>query len=242
MNNIKSDIAPFLQNGGIDYYGVADLGPAKDFIAEQGGTELSEFPKAITIGIVLLDDLVNRLEQTESYTVKVDYRHHAYDVINTRMDWTTSVISSFLQKEGFRAHPIPASKIVDYPSFSGSFSHKLPAHLAGLGWIGKNCMLITPEHGPRVRWSTVLTDAPLEPTGEPMEQRCGSCMQCVNICPAGAYTGRNFTPEEPREARYDVGLCNDFFDVIKAKDWPPVCGLCLYACPHGRKKKRHSRA
>ncbi len=37
--------------------------------------------------------------------------------------------------------------------------------MAGLGRIGKSCLLITPEAGPRVHWATVLTDAPMQVTG-----------------------------------------------------------------------------
>ena len=85
----------------------------------------------------------------------------------------------------------------------GFFSHKLAAHLAGLGWIGKSCLLVTLEVGPRVRWASVLTDAPLM-AGEPLEERCGECRGCVEVCPAGAFSGRSFFFDEPRAARFDV--------------------------------------
>ncbi|MCK9565162.1 MAG: hypothetical protein M0Q43_03825 [Methanothrix sp.] len=65
------------------------------------------------------------------------------------------------------------------------FSHKLAAHMAGLGWIGKSCLLITPEAGPRVRWASVLTDAPMKATGYAMAERCGECRKCVDVCPHG---------------------------------------------------------
>ena len=45
----------------------------------------------------------------------------------------------------------------------GHLSHKLVAHLAGLGRIGRSCLLLTPGAGPRVRLATVLTNAPLDP-------------------------------------------------------------------------------
>lgn len=91
------------------------------------------------------------------------------------------------------------------------FFQKLAAHLAGLGWIGKSCLLITPEHSPHVRWVTVLTDPPLLPTGTPMEQKCGACTACVDICPQHAFIGRSFCSEEPREARFDVAAWDRHF-------------------------------
>jgi epoxyqueuosine reductase QueG len=139
-----------------------------------------------------------------------------------------------LQREGYRAMPIPASKRVDDERICAVFSHKLAAHLAGLGWIGKSCLLVTPEAGPRVRWITVLTDAPLTSTGEPMATRCGSCRQCVDICPVQAFTGEPFRDHELREVRYDARKCEQYFDALKNPDKPAVCGMCLYVCPHAR--------
>jgi epoxyqueuosine reductase QueG len=115
------------------------------------------------------------------------------------------------------------------------FSHKLAAHMAGLGWIGKSCLLITPEAGPRVRWATVLTDAPLPATGSAMAERCGECQKCVEICPQAAFTGRPFREDEPREARYDARKCELYLKDLEEKTGYGVCGMCLFVCPHGRR-------
>jgi hypothetical protein len=61
-------------------------------------------------------------------------------------------------------------------------AHKLAAHLAGLGWIGKSCLLLTEQFGPRVRFVSVLTDAPLE-AGSPLDKPCGKCQVCIDACP-----------------------------------------------------------
>jgi epoxyqueuosine reductase QueG len=154
--------------------------------------------------------------------------------MNQRLDLIASSLSSVLQRDGHRAFPVPASQTVDDERICAVFSHKMAAHLAGLGWIGKSCLLITSEVGPRVRWATVLTDAPLKATGEPMEERCGSCVQCVEICPVEAFTGQPFRENEPREARYDASKCDRYFSKMEAQGEVPVCGLCLYICPQGR--------
>ena len=221
---------------GADLFGVADLASARDAVLAQGGPEIVEYPRSISIGIRLLDTIVDQLPRRSERAVAVSYRHHAYDMINQRLDLIASQLSSRIQNQGFRAYPIPASKRVNDEKTCAAFSHKLGAHLSGLGWIGKSCLLVTPEHGPRVRWATVLTDAPLTITGEPMEPRCGDCRQCVEICPAQAFSGRNFQEDEPREARYDTHKCEAYFDEIEAQypGQPSICGLCLYVCPHGR--------
>ncbi len=105
----------------------------------------------------------------------------------------------------------------------------------------KSCLLITPDHGPRVRWVSILTDAPLHPTGSPIEPQCGDCTACVDICPQHAFTGRIFYKDEPRKARFDAAACDGYFREMKKKKSVAVCGLCLYVCPYGRKSKISNR-
>lgn len=221
---------------GADFFGVANLALAQDFIFSQGGQDVASYPKAISIGIALLNPIVDQLPQRSEKAVAVSYRHHAYDVVNDRLDIITSRLSSFLQRDGYRAYPIPASKRADDERICAVFSHKLAAHLAGLGWIGKSCLLITPEAGPRVRFATVLTDAPLEPTGQSMKERCGDCRECVDICPVGAFTGRPFLENEPREARYDARRCARYHQELEKRNGVGVCGMCIYVCPFGKRK------
>jgi epoxyqueuosine reductase QueG len=221
---------------GADFYGVADLAPAHDLILWQGGERLAKYPKAISIGVALLSTIVDGLPERSDRVVAMEYRHHAYDVVNDLLDSIALRLSNCLQGQGYRALPVPASKraVVD-DRIAAAFSHKLAAHLAGLGWIGKSCLLITQQAGPRVRWTTVLTDAPLEATGQAMAERCGECRKCVEICPQAAFTGRPFREDEPREARYDAAKCERYLKELEQKTGYGVCGLCLYVCPHGRK-------
>ncbi len=219
---------------GTDFYGIADTAPARDFIFQQGGDIAGSYPRAISIGIALLNPIVDQLPRRFEMGVAVSYRHHAYDAINDRLDSIASRLGSLLQNEGYRAYPIPASKRADDERICAVFSHKLAAHLAGLGWIGKSCLLVTPEAGPRVRLATVLTDAPLKPTGHAMESRCGDCRECVDVCPVGAFTGRPFLEAEPREARYDARRCEQYHQELERKNGVGVCGMCLYICPFGK--------
>jgi epoxyqueuosine reductase len=232
LDNRVKDLA---ETWGADLIGIADLSPARDAILAQGGPVIAEYPRAVSIGIALLHTIVDQLPQRSERAVAVNYRHHSYDVINQRLDLVASRLSSVLQHMGYKALPIPAAKRIDDQRICAVFSHKLGAHLAGLGWIGKSCLLITPEMGPRVRWTTVLTDAPLEAAQGPIKDRCGACAQCVEICPVKAFTGQPFRADEPREVRYDASKCERYFARMKEQDAElAVCGLCLYVCPYGR--------
>jgi epoxyqueuosine reductase len=238
---LEDQLRNVVMNWGADYFGIADLSPARDTILEQGGIELVEYPCSISIGVALLHPIVNLLPQCSERAAAVSYRTHCYDVINARLDQITSRLGGFLQRQGYKAFPVPASKRVDDDRICAVFSHKLGAHLAGLGWIGKNCLLITPDLGPRVRWATVLTDAPLETTGGSMEERCGPCRECVDICPVKAFTGEPFRAGDPRDVRFDARKCDRYFMKMKDKDpETAVCGLCLYTCPYGKRCESRS--
>ncbi len=235
--SLTADIQELAERWGTDFFGVADLAVARDAILAQGGPMVAGYPHAISMGIELPHSIVNQLPRRAERAVAANYRSHAYGIVNQRLDLLASQVFSFVQKRGHEAMPIPASQRVSDDGLCGVFSHKLAAHLAGLGWIGKSCLLVTPKAGPRVRWTTVLTDAPLAVTGEPLEERCGDCVQCVEICPVRAFTGRAFRDDEPREARYDAAKCDRYFAKMKEKDAETaVCGLCLYVCPYGNKK------
>jgi epoxyqueuosine reductase len=231
---LYADITQLVTSAGCDFVGVADLTFAHDFIREQGGEVVASFPRAVSIGIALPGAIVDQLVNRGWRENLLNYRHHAYDVINLRLNLIASQVASLIGRAGHRVMPLPAAEGYDRERLRCIFSHKLAAHLAGLGWIGKSCLLVTPQVGPRVRWVSVLTDAPLAPTGTLQEEKCGDCRECVDICPAQAFTGQSFRHEEPREMRYDAHKCQSYFNVLEIKGEPRVCGLCLYVCPYGR--------
>jgi epoxyqueuosine reductase QueG len=234
--NLNAYVQEIAESQGTDFFGVADLSPAREAIVAQGGPMVAAFPRAISIGIILSHSVVDQLPKRGERAVAASYQHHAYDVVNQRLDSVVSRVYGALQRKGHSAFPVPASQRVDDERLCGIFSHKMAAHLAGLGWIGKSCLLVTPDTGPRVRWGTVLTDAPLAVTGERMEDGCGDCVECVEICPVGAFTGRVFQEDEPRQARYDAAKCDRYFTKMEQDDPEiAVCGLCLYVCPYGRR-------
>ncbi len=223
----------FSRNLGADYYGVADITHAGDFIFQQGKISIEQYPRAISIGILLLDTIVDDLPRRCEQSVAVNYQHN-YNIVNLQLDLIASRLARSIQKQGYLALPVPASERFDDERICAVFSHKLAANLAGLGWIGKSCLLITPENGPRVRWTTILTNAPLTPTGKPMKDQCGDCRKCVDICPVKAFTGSNFNEDESRDVRYDARKCELYLENLEKEGKLSVCGLCIYNCPFGK--------
>ncbi len=226
---------------GTDFFGIADLSPAQESIEKFWEEAATQFPRAISLGIALSHAIVDQQPNRFSSPVSMNYKHHAYDVINQRLDHTSSRLSGVLQRKGHRTLPIPSTQENTYnEELYGIFSHKMAARLSGLGWIGKCCLLVTPEVGPRVRWGTILTDAPLKVANKPMEERCGDCHECVDICPVKAFTGEPFREEDPREIRFDALKCDKYLSKLKKTSALGVCGMCLYICPNGRKKENQA--
>ena len=201
--------------------GVADLtDPEPITIVPAGGEEIAgSYPRAVSIAARLSRAV---LEGIVDHPTKLYFQH--YRTINMMLDQTALRLTTLIQAAGFDALPIPASQIVDWESQKGHVSHREVARRAGLGWIGRNNLLVTPEYGSQVRLATILTDAPLEP-GTPLERDCGDCRACVDVCPASAIR------ENP--ADFDHMACFEMLKDFQRKRYAGqyICGVCVKACP-----------
>jgi epoxyqueuosine reductase QueG len=236
VDDLQEELRDLARALNVDLFGVADLASARNFIMVQGGDHIARFPRAVSIGIRLPDAVVDELSRHEEPSAIFSYRA-LYNSANSALDMAALVIARKTQEAGFRAYPIPASQTVNPRKLESAFSHKLAAHLAGLGWIGKSCLLITPDHGPRVRLATILTDAAMKP-GNPLSDHCGDCRKCVKACPARAFTGVSFDPSQPRDARFRAHLCNDYSDRRARFLGEGLCGLCVHICPYGARRNK----
>ena len=229
--NLRDKLESLAKDTGATYFGIADLTPARQPISEQGGEFLRQFPRAVSHGFVLTDGIVDTLVHHENIGALNSYWYYVYQIVNPRIDSISLMLAQSLDRAGFQAFVVPSSQTVDRTKLIGVFPHKLAAHLAGLGWIGKSALLITPEHGPRVRWGTVLTDAPLE-TGTRMDEMCRNCDSCVKACPAHAFTGQAFDKPRPRSEIFAAEACDNYLS--KRETLHRACGICVYVCPFGR--------
>ena len=236
--DIQAELNRLADHYQLDYFGIADLNSARALVNGMSKNLLRDFRFAISLGVTLPHRIVDGLLDSGRDFARISYDIHAYQVVNDRLNQLAQVFHSFLQRKGYPSYPVPATQRYFDETISSIFSHKLAAHLSGLGWIGKSCLLVTEGDGPRVRWVSVLTDAPLKATGRARKPECGDCRECVDICPAQAFTNRLFHPDEPREMRYHAHRCRDYFDSLKKQSQIPVCGLCLAVCPHGRNRKQ----
>lgn len=115
------------------------------------------------------------------------------------------------------------------------FSFKYAAINAGLGWIGKNDVVITEKYGPRVRLSAVLINEPFTYGQKITKSNCpDSCRKCVDICPCQALYNTNWDIDTLRSDMIDYKLCNQKRSLYLEKHGRKnACGLCIAACPVG---------
>jgi epoxyqueuosine reductase QueG len=114
------------------------------------------------------------------------------------------------------------------------FNHKMAATSAGIGWVGRSGLLISPTHGPRLTLATVLTDAPLAPDAPVEASGCGECTLCRDHCPSGAITGAAWSRANPFVELVRLGVCRDHQARGRRTVGKPTCGLCITVCPYGR--------
>ncbi len=150
------------------------------------------------------------------------YLHH-YKMLNMLLDQCALRLTLAIQEEGHNALPIPASQIVDWEKQTAHLSHKMIALRAGIGWIGRNNLLVHPEFGSEIRLATVLTDALLT-TDNSAEKDCGNCRKCIEVCPVSAI--------KESHKDWDKAACLEKLKYFaKAHNVGQyICGLCVKAC------------
>jgi len=120
--------------------------------------------------------------------------------------------------------------------YGGAFL-KDSAHLAGLGVIGKNNLLVTPKFGTRVRLRGIFIEAELEPTGPIDFDPCDGCdMPCHRACPRGAFQSGTFERKLCSDENDKRDADSELIDgSIMGIDEPSIvskpCRICEFACP-----------
>jgi epoxyqueuosine reductase len=224
VDSTYEDLQQLALSMGASLFGVADLDRVR------ADTDLLDacydnFTRGISIGTRL--DAAVLAGITDGPTIEYS---REYQRVNKVLDSAAEALESSLNSEGSSALRIPASEVTDWEKLRGHLSHKLIGRYAGLGWIGRNILLVNPEFGSQVRYVTVLTDAPLD-ADRPLEADCGTCSTCVAVCPAGA------AADDP--SNFDLGACfNQVTEFNERLDKPHfICGICIKAC-RGKRLER----
>jgi epoxyqueuosine reductase QueG len=198
-------------------FGVADSNRIKSRVHLENEL-IKKLPYAISLSVKVSSTV---LEEIETHPTKL-YFHH-YRALNQMLDQIALLLVSFMEQKGFNALPIPASQIIDWEKQFGACSHKEIAHLAGLGWIGRNNLLVNKKFGSQIRLASIFTDMPLK-ADKPSADSCGKCFRCAESCPVDAI-------KEDKKDFWHIG-CFEKLKEFRDKKFTDqfICGICVKAC------------
>jgi epoxyqueuosine reductase len=231
MAGALEDIRKILLESGAALAGFADMRAIPE--EERNGMN-----HALSIAVALDPGIVSRIAKGPTQEYFREYRR-----ANELLSKLSHLAARLLAERGFAAIALePTTEEFDAVKLRAGLSHKIAATRSGLGWIGKNALVITRPFGSAIRLTTVLTDASLE-TGHPFdESQCGTCMACVEICPAKAPSGRNWSLGLYRDEFFDAFACCRKATEFCEKEGidSTICGICIEACPWTRKYVRRA--
>jgi len=187
-----------IKNNGADFVGFVDASVLPP-------DAVDGYSCVIFFGKALSKEYINALRANEQPKTK--------EVLNIerKMDKLALKVAELLEAEGYNS--ITKLKF-------GRLPHKTVALSAGLGFIGKNNLLVTQQYGCAVLFGKVLTTAPFETMSKtPLEPQCGDCNICVDVCQSNALRGTTWNITTKREDMMVRKHCN-------------LCLKCLFLCPY----------
>tara|TARA_B110000967_G_scaffold155457_1_gene160262 strand:- start:10149 stop:11159 length:1011 start_codon:yes stop_codon:yes gene_type:complete len=116
------------------------------------------------------------------------------------------------------------------------------AEKAGLGWNGKNSLLIQKQHGSFFFLAELILDLELETDSPFKTDHCGSCTQCIDACPTQAILPNNTVDGSKCISYFTIELKNELPASEKGKfeDWMFGCDICQDICPWNRFSTPHN--
>ena len=219
------EIDALLRSNSVTHWGVANNDPPLPLAPR--------LPRAISLLVSLDPAALGGVENGPTEAYFADYQR-----LNTTLNAAAAALVRHLEHCGHRAVAVEATLeeygVEDWGE-AGVFAHKTAATQAGIGWIGKTALFVSPLLGPKLRLATVFTDLDLPP-GTPLTVgRCARCRACVDSCPAGAGRDVQWRAGMARDLLYDEKACERHLDNFP--ELGGVCGVCVAVCPSGRPQR-----
>lgn len=221
MNPLNKTVANELKQQGIEFIHFVDISG----LAEKRNRG---FSSAILFGVKCSPEYLKRVSDNPNYVPDIvarnyfdDDEHYVYEMGMYRI---SDLLAELIEKNGYKAYSLSDANQIATSNFDGMFGKTmlplktLAAH-AGLGWIGKNNLLVNKEFGCCQTWGAVLTDAPLNTVlNNPSTVQCGNCRICLDVCEPNALKGTIWQSGIEREKMIDVDKCT-------------TCLKCMVHCP-----------
>jgi epoxyqueuosine reductase QueG len=219
---------------GADLFGVVEVSRFDDAPSGHRPTDILPGARSvIVLGMKYLDGMVELLPLgkesggvAKSPREKMFVGHNAF--LSAQLDRVGYALARTLERKGFKTyHQLASQGGTDDRYLIGMLSLKHVAAEAGLGTLGYHSLLVTPQYGPRVRLTAIVTDAEISSTDSRLAVNlCEECVKkpCVTYCPAGAIK----EPKEKEIYNLDKFLCAQY------RRTRPTCSICMKVCVGGR--------
>lgn len=238
IEQFKQEVIEYSKEIGIDKIGFTSAGLfeelkqrliAQQELGYQSGFEEADIEKRVT-PVKLLPKASSIISIALAYPSKLkdapkstkEDRRGIFCRASWGQDYHTVLRDRLKKLEEFLKERIPDIQLKSMVD-TGELSDRAVAERAGIGWSGKNCSIITPEFGSYVYLGEMITNFPFPPD-QPMEDQCGSCRKCIDVCPTGALV---------QPGQLDSSKCIAFLTQTKgflADEYRTKIGNRIYGC------------
>ncbi|MHA1884110.1 MAG: hypothetical protein ACW96S_03595 [Promethearchaeota archaeon] len=212
--NLTEEVKAYCKKIGVDVVGFANPDLFDRFQEQhRPQTFLKDVKTVIVIGFHLYDLILDAWNY-------IPDENRNYQFADSIIENFANRVKRYLTKKSFESVVI---------SYAPGLFLKDSAALAGIGPIGKNNLLITPNFGSQVRLRAIVTNAPLI-CGDPIQENnyCEDCEKCITECPANAFV----------DGKYTKKICDEW----ARANWKYLsphtvvwCNTCIEACPFTKK-------
>jgi len=199
-DRLTKEIETLVISEGSDLFGVA---PVERFEHAPEGYRPQEYLPDTTCVVSIALHLTNGVcdvwgEPEEIGKSISPYLFYGYGLLNWELGRIANLVAKQLEHKGYKSLTFPPTWVISFYRWYGrrdgelkaDFSHRHAAVAAGLGELGWNGLILAPNYGPRVRFNSIITNAPLVPSpmydGPPLCQPEKCNYQCVRECPTQA--------------------------------------------------------
>ena len=210
---------------GVEKY-LLELGASKVGYADVEGlaSELVDLPNGISLVLKLPKEAMELVNDE-------DYETY-WKCFHTQIDKLTEIAlkgEEYIKNLGYDAFALTmARNECDMEKLLSILPYKTIATKAGLGWIGRSALFVTPEYGSAVALGAILTDMPLE-FGIPItDSQCDECTNCQDACPVNAINPQKWNDRLNRADIIDIEACGEY--IIEQYRNGLGCTKCMSEC------------
>lgn len=220
--SLSKDLESLLKSEGATGVGFANLKGLKN--TPQG------YISGVSIFVKLSKDAIKSINTKNNTLYQEEYKG-----LDEKLDKIALKGEEYLKSKGYKAEALTSDKLLITEDNTSQISFEEVATRAGLGWIGKSCLLINQDYGPAIKLITILTNAPLTYAKPVKASLCGMCTECRDSCKPGAINGILWNTNTNPDTLFNHKKCLKHLKKLSKKQSQDegfeLCSQCVYVCP-----------